>query len=122
MKGMKFSHIIDGECVAYDYGNRYCRQTAGGQERLVIGPTEGHVDLMLDLAMELANHPTFVLWVLLVPLSKTAEACRYQSRPFETHLELAQFMTSFRGYFESHGGQHVWIGSTENEGLVIYDQ
>jgi hypothetical protein len=119
---MKFAHIVDGEWVAYDYGNRYCRQTARGQTRLVIGPSKGHVDLMLELAQEFADEPIYVMLVLLVPNAEAHEAGRYQSSAFETHAEVAQFVSSFRDYFESDGGHHFWVASTEGQRMVIYDQ
>jgi hypothetical protein len=31
-------------------------------------------------------------------------------------------MTDFRDFFEGDGRHHVWVGSGQNDGLLVYDQ
>ncbi len=46
----------------------------------------------------------------------------YQSPIFYSLDELRAFFVEYRDYFESDGRHHVWIGSPNDEGLIIYDQ
>jgi hypothetical protein len=118
----KFCHLERGEHVPHDYGDVYFEHACGPSTRLVIGPSNGHVDLMTELAAELKGHPWFVLYVLLVPRRGSRESGRYQSQPFDSHAELAAFLSSFRSYFEGDGRHHVWVGSAANDGVLVYDQ
>jgi hypothetical protein len=118
----KFSHIEDGEHISHDYGNIYFEQPCGPTTCLVIGPSQGHVDLMIEMVAELLGDPWLVLYVLLVPRRGNRESGRYQSQPFETHAELAAFLSAFRSFFEDDGRHQVWVGSAVNHGVLAYDQ
>jgi hypothetical protein len=95
----KFCHLEDGEHVPHDYGNLYFEQPCGPSTRLVIGPSKGHVDLLIALAAELKGNPWYVLYVLLISRCGNRESGRYQSQPFETHADLSAFLAAFRSYF-----------------------
>jgi len=118
----KFCRLEKGESVTHDYGDVYFEEPCGSSLRLVIGPSTDHIDLMIDLAAELGGHPWFVLYVLLVPRLGNRAAGRYQSQPFENHIELSSFLTAFRAFFEGDGRHHVWVGSAGNDGTLVYDQ
>jgi hypothetical protein len=122
MAPTKFCHLVKGEPVPHDYGNLYFRQPSGASERLVIDPSVGQVDILIELAAELKGHPWFVLYLLLVPRQGNRPAGRYQSQPFESHKELKAFLLAFRDFFEGDGRHHVWVGSASNDGLLVYDQ
>lgn len=110
----------EGDWVDHDYGNIFFRQPMEHGHRLVIGPSQGHVDLMLDLARQWRGKQWYALYVLLE--SRTgAMPGRYQSPRFD-ELGLQMFLTRYRAFFESSGQHHVWVGSPSNEGLLIYDQ
>ena len=118
----KFCHIERGEHVPHDYGNVYFEQPCGPSTRLVIGPSNGYVDLLIELAARLKGRPWFLLYVLLVPRQGNRESGRYQSQPFDTHAELSRFLAAFRSYFEGDGRHHVWVGSAASDGVLVYDQ
>ncbi|MFN3963088.1 MAG: hypothetical protein ACK4NQ_08945 [Fimbriimonadaceae bacterium] len=118
-KFMSYDMNIEG--APHDYGNVYYRVPAGNRERLVIGPSRNHVDLLLALAKTFPTQEFYVLYVLLV--SKTgADQGRYQSPLFESHKELEDFFLKFRDFFEGDGRHHIWIGTPSNEGLLVYDR
>jgi hypothetical protein len=122
MSSAKFCKLKDDEAVPHDYGNLYFEEPCGSSTRLVIGPSRNQIDLVTELAALLQGHPWFVLYVLLVPRCGNREAGRYQSPPFESHAELAAFLAAFRVFFETDGRHHVWVGSGNNDGLLVYDQ
>lgn len=117
----KFSRIEGGDSLPHDYGNLFFEEPCGGSTRLVIGPTAHHIDLLIDLATQFEDGPWYVLYVLLVPRLGQRSPGRYQSPPFETHAELAAFLSSFKPYCEGDGRHHVWVGSASNGGLLVYD-
>jgi hypothetical protein len=118
----KFCHLENGEHVPHDYGNLYFVEPCGTGDRLVIGPSKDHVELLIELAAELKGNPWFVLYVLLVPRLGKRQPGRYQSEPFQDHFSLATFMRGFRAFFEGDGRHHVWIASAQNDGVLVYDQ
>lgn len=122
MRDYKFTRLESSDWVPHDYGNLYFRNSCGESERLVIGPSSGHVHLLATLAAELRGQPWYILYVLLVPRLGNRSAGRYQSPPFDTLAELRSFLSSFTSYFEGDGRHHIWIGSAGNDGLLVYDQ
>jgi hypothetical protein len=118
----KFCHLVHDEYAPHAYGNLYFEQPMEHGRRLVIGPSEDHVDLLIELAAEFQGNPWFVLYVLLIPRQGNRAPGRYQSEPFESHAALASFLQSFRAFFEGDGRHHVWVGSAANDGLLVYDQ
>jgi hypothetical protein len=63
----KFCHLDHGENIPHDYGNLFYKQPWGNSKRLLIGPSNNHIDVVTELAEELTGHPWFVLYILLVP-------------------------------------------------------
>jgi hypothetical protein len=112
--------VLD-EAVPYRYGNIFFREPLSSGDRLVIGPYDRHVELMLALAETWPTQQYYVLYVLLVSHSGAGEG-RYQSPPITSFEDLQAFFYTFDSFFESDGRHHVWIGSTANEGLLVYDQ
>jgi hypothetical protein len=82
------------EWVAHDYSNIFFRQAMSSGERLVIGPSSEHVEVMLALAQT------------------------WHTQQF--YLQV--FFYSYETFLESDGRHHIWIGSPSNDGLLIYDQ
>jgi hypothetical protein len=122
MHMIKFGKIVsEGEDNSYDYGNVYFREKLSVGERLTIGPSSNHVNLMLSLAKTLPIQQFVILYVSL--LSHTGkESGRYQSPFLESFSELEQFFLKFKQFFETDGRHHVWIGSPANNGTMVYDQ
>ena len=88
--------------------------------RIKISADKDQTDLLLNLTDNL-NPPYFVLYVLVVSRLSN-ELGRYQSPLFETKAELAKFLNTFRVYFETDARHHIWIGTTDDSGLLVYDQ
>jgi hypothetical protein len=109
------------EWVAHDYGNVFFRQPMSSGERLVIGPSREHVEVMLSLAKTWRTQQFYALYVLLVSHSG-AELGRYQSPLIQSFEDLQVFFYTYESFLESDARHHIWIGSPSNDGLLIYDQ
>ncbi len=106
--------------VPFRYDNVYSREQTTGPERLVIAPREAHIDILIDLAATWQSD-YWLLYILLVSRCGK-EPSRYQS-PAELDFEkLKEFLTEFGSFLSTDGRHHFWIGSTQNEGMLIYDQ
>lgn len=102
--------------IEYDYGNVF--ELAGSS--LKVSASKKQVELLAELIKDLVP-PFYVLYVLVV--SRTGkELGRYQSPIFESETELLEFLTKFKSFFETDGRHHIWIGTVENNGLLVYDQ
>jgi hypothetical protein len=115
----KFGFITGDD--AYVYPNTYEKEQTTGPERLVIGPTTGHVDLLLSL-MEFLPDPLGVLYVLIVPRSNSQEAGRYQSPYPLDRQDAVGFLTRFRDALENDGRHNLWVSSPESRGNLVYDR
>ena len=107
--------------IPYEYGNVLFRQPTSSGERLVIGPSGGHGEVMLALANTWGNQQFYVLYVLLISHSG-AETGRYQSPLIECFEDLQAFFHTHQRFLESDGRDHIWIGSPSKDGLLVYDQ
>jgi hypothetical protein len=109
------------EWVAHDYGDAFFRQPVSSGERLVIGPSGAHVELMLGLAQTWRTQQFYILYLLLISHSG-AELGRYKSPLIESLEDLQVFFYTYETFLESDGRHHIWIGSPANDGLLVYDQ
>lgn len=103
------------------YPNVYAVEQTTGPERLIVGPASDHVEVLLSLA-ELWREDYFLLYVLLVPRLGKREPGRYQSPGPLSFEEVATFCRRFAPFLQGDGRHHLWIGSTTNAGLLIYDR
>lgn len=78
------------------------------------------VNLLLQLAGSL-NPPYFILYVLVTSRLGN-ELGRYQSTLFETKEQLSEFLLTFKEYLETDGRHHIWVGTIDDSGLLVYDQ
>ncbi len=102
--------------IEFDYGNIF-EKTEGS---IKISANKNQVELLSKL-IENVNSPYYLLYVLVV--SRTQKKLgRYQSPLFKNKEELIDFLTEYKDYFETDGRHHIWIGSTDNNGLIVYDQ
>lgn len=106
--------------INFDYGNIYKIEQTTSNKRLQIGPTGNQIDLILQLADNL-NPPYFILYVLVVKRLSN-EYGRYESPTIDTKEELRDFLIEYKEYLETDGRHHIWIGTYDNSGLLIYDQ
>ena len=103
------------------YSNVYCLESTTVAPRLVVGPAENHIELLLSLA-QLWREQLGVLYVLLVPRLGKREPGRYQSPGPLDFEQVVAFCRRFREFFEGDGRHHVWIASASGPGLLVYDQ
>ncbi|MFT3995291.1 MAG: hypothetical protein QM660_13340 [Dysgonomonas sp.] len=90
------------------------------ENRLKIAADADQVNLLLYLANCL-NPPYYILYVLVVSRLSN-KLGRYQSPLFETKDELTAFLYEFKSYLETDARHHLWIGTIDNSGLLVYDQ
>jgi len=118
----KFCHLnSNGDHVPHDYGNTFFAQPCGNYQRLVIGPSSGHVELLTALAAEFATQQFYVLYVLLLSHSGNLPG-RYQSPPVQSLPELQTFLNEFGSFIENDGRHHLWVGSIDGSSMLVYDQ
>jgi hypothetical protein len=106
----KLGHCVDGEFVQLNHPNVWERREEEGiRPRLVIGPADGHISLILALTQGLDTH-FCPLYILKIP-NNAAELGRYQGE-WMSHEELGEFLTEFRDLFERDGRHELWLGAT----------
>ena len=103
------------------YPNVYKTDLISGRPRLTVGPANQHVETLLSLAEIWGGH-CYLLYVLLVPRRGEREPGRYQSPGPLSFEETARFCQRFAPFLQGDGRHHLWIGSTVNAGLLVYDQ
>ena len=102
------------------YPNVYSVEQTTGPQRLIIGPSARHVEVLLSLA-ESWRRDYYLLYILLVPRLGKREPGRYQSPGPLSFEQVATFCRHFAPFLEGDGRHHLWVGSTVNAGLLIYD-
>lgn len=103
-----------------EYLFQYGKIFEAEDNRLKIAVDMKQVDLLLKLVDNL-NPPYFILYVLVVSRLGN-QLGRYQSPLFETKEELVCFFYEFRSYIETDARHHLWIGTIDDSGLLVYDQ
>jgi hypothetical protein len=103
------------------YPNVYALEQTTGPPRLIIGPAGDHVEVLLSLA-EVWGKDYYLLYVLLVPRQGKRKPGRYQSPGPLSFEQVAAFCRHFGPFLQGDGRHHLWVGSTVNAGLLIYDQ
>lgn len=105
--------------IPHRYDDIYSHEKTTGPDRLVIAPKEKHVEILLDLA-EVWNSDYWLFYILLVS-RWNYKPSRYQSPCSLNFEELKTFLEQYETFLSTDGRHHFWIGSTENEGMLIYD-
>lgn len=103
------------------YPNVWTVEQTTGPQRLLVGPDSRHVEVLLSLA-EVWGQDYYLLYMLLVPRRGTRETGRYQSPGPLSFEQVAAFCRRFAPFLEGDGRHNLWIGSTVNAGLLIYDK
>jgi hypothetical protein len=119
---MKFSVLNGSEKVKNEYENLFFEQAGEQYRRLVIGPSQGQVELMLELAAAGSTGPWFALYVLLTPRLGKRSAGRYQGDLYESFAEVSGLFRDFAAYFEGDGRHHVWLCDVHQRATLVYDR
>lgn len=114
----------DNEDIKYEYNGTWCLEQYPNFERIVVGPKDNHIDLMLEIVKSF-ELPLAILYVLIVPRADNNKPGRYQC-PFPLKYEdVDEFCSKFKEYFETDGRHHLWICSANSKGikqLLVYDK
>lgn len=109
-----------GGTAEYRYGDIYQLQDISGVQRLIIGPSGSHIDMLLDLS-DLFEEPFRIIYVLVDPIGvKEDDTGRFEFDGEMTRAEMRAFFERFREFFECDARHHIWV--TAKNGTVIYDQ
>jgi hypothetical protein len=107
--------------ASHQYHNVFERQRlADRQERLRIGPSRGHVDLMVEL-VECLPEPLRLLYILIEPHGDRHRPGRYEAASGMSFEETEAFLREFGDFLQSDGRHHLWVASP-GHGTVIYDR
>ncbi len=121
MKPYKFTSLVGGsEWVPHRYGDTWDVEQTSGPQRLVIGPSDGHVDLLIKLTRVLPE-PFGILYVLLLS-RRGNRGARYQCPYPCSRSEMESFLLEFKDFFETDGRHHVWVMSVPESSTLVYDQ
>lgn len=110
-----------GEVSPHDYGDYFFLQPFGDAQRLVIGPSLAHLQLMSRLATRCLAPPYRLVYVLLTEQAGYQPG-RYQSPNINTVDELREFLMGCLTFLESDARHHFWIGSADGTAVLVYDQ
>ena len=101
------------------WGQVYRREQTTGPDRLVIAPAKSPLDLMCALA-EAFGPEYFLLYVHSVARSNH-EPGRYESPPLQL-VDVRIFVQEFAPMLENDARHEFWIASTQNHGMLVYDE
>ena len=102
------------------YPDVWSLEETAGPPRLRVGPSSRHVEVLLSLA-RVWQADYYLLYVLLISRQGKRAPGRYQSSWPLAFDEVAAFCRTFAPFLEGDGRHHLWIGSTVEAGLLIYD-
>ena len=116
----KFGGVDDEVEREYLYDHVWELDSTTDADRLVIAPKYGHVELLQELTAEWTG--SFgLLYVLLMPRTNNV-AGRYQSPEPMDREGINTFLETFVSFLETDGRHHLWIGSSDDDGTLVYDQ
>ena len=116
--GTRSPGLPTGADEEHTYGQRFTREWTTGPERLKAGVDRQTIWLLLDLAARMPP-PFYVLYVLHV--SRTgADRARYES-PLLNYPQLAEFLWTFRDFFQCDARHDLWVGSANCPDLLVVD-
>jgi hypothetical protein len=116
----KFGSFSGADTVPHVYGDVWEREKTPRADRLLIAPSGGHVELLIELSRCL-EEPFGILYVLVVDRSGKEEA-RYQSPWPVERREAEDFLRGFSRFLESDGRHHLWISSVPDRATLVYDR
>jgi hypothetical protein len=104
----------------FNYLGEWAVENTTGPNRLVIAPKGCHVELLLQL-MEVMPEPFLLLYVLAVPRGGS-EPGRYECPEPQSRSATLEFLATFRSFLETDGRHHLWIRSTVEGSMLVYDR
>ncbi|CAN5518720.1 hypothetical protein BH10ACI1_BH10ACI1_23860 [soil metagenome] len=104
----------------FSYSNIWNVEKTSDSERLIIAPSSGQIDLIIELSRILPE-PFGILYILTVPRGGNEEG-RYQSSAPASRAVMESFLNNFRDFFENDARHHIWIASLPSNAMLVYDK
>ena len=118
---MKLGSYINNAESAHVYENIYDIITYGnGTKCLRITASGSLSDLMVKLGA-LVRGNWYVLYTLLTSHSGNRPG-RYQGIEIENFEGIVALFDKYKNYFDGDGRHNIWLGSTVNNDLLVYDK
>lgn len=116
----KFSaDVASPDPAPYLYPHVWRRESTNGNDRLVVAPAGGHIDLLLALLGDFEG-PFGLLYVLAVSRSGT-ERGRYDRYPLSRD-DVNEVLIEFQAHFEQDGRHEIWITDAATNSTFVYDK
>lgn len=116
----KLGYLLDQDERPHYYPQIYEIEQTTGPQRLVVGATHGHVQLLRDLSRGW-DGGVYLLYVLLH--SRTGRPLgRYQSPAPLPRAQMELFLREFGSFLEQDGRHHLWLGAARGPNTLVYDQ
>lgn len=116
---MKFG-VGSEQRESHRYPNVFHQQRLpDGQQRLRIGPSRKHVELIIEL-VECLPEPLRLLYVLVEPRGGH-QSGRYEAASEMSFDDAENFLREFADFLQSDGRHHLWVASP-GFGTVVYDR
>lgn len=113
------THVRGQGIVEFLYDDVFEPQLERDPQRLLIAPSQNHIELIRRLSRELPP-PYTILYILVAPQSD-AMAGRYMLCE-QSPETLNELLVANREFFEGDARHHLWIGSETDGSLLVYDQ
>ena len=114
----KFGFHSQDESNQYNYSDIYNVEQNSSYERIVLGLTKSHIDIILDL-IDVYKGPFYILYVLHTP--RTCDEGRYQSGAL-TYGEVSTLLNCYKDFFENDARHDIWVYSPETNTTIVYDR
>lgn len=118
MLKLKLTRLAGESDSPVEWPHVFRREHTTGPDRLAIAPREDPMGVLRDLATFIGPE-FFVLYVLVVSRGR-AECGRYESPPLGL-VDVRIFIEEFRDMLTNDARHEFWIGSTNDRGMLVYD-
>jgi len=115
---IKFSAGLTDE-EPFIYPNIWDIEKTTGPSRLIIGPRDDHIELMISLAGNWKGMYG-ILYVLTISHDPFSEG-RYQIPQPVSFEEACGILRKYSRFFTTDGRHHIWLASTESASMLVYD-
>lgn len=116
---IKIEALIGDTTRAFEYGNVFVREDAGGRPRLRVGLNEGQDTCVRTLASTLSG--PFQLLYVLHTTRTGAELGRYES-PELTFAGVEKFLNEFGRFFREDSRHDLWVRSHDDDATIVLDR
>ena len=116
---IKIEALIGDTPRAFEYGNVFVREDAGGRPRLRVGLNESQDTCVRTLASPLSG--PFQLLYVLHTTRTGAELGRYES-PELTRADVELFLSEFGRFLCEDSRHDLWVRSHDDDATIVFDR